>query len=50
MRAEDLPAFFDGLAAWASDRDGAVEHLAYGDHEDQVIELRRTMALEGETA
>jgi len=41
MRAEELPAFFDGLEQWARDRDGAAELLAYGEHADQVIELRR---------
>ena len=41
MRSEELPAFFDGLEQWASERDGAAEVLAYGGHDDQVIELRR---------
>ena len=41
MKAEELPAFFDGLERWARGRDGASELVTYGDHEDQVIELRR---------
>ena len=41
MRTEELPAFFEELERWARDREGAVELLAYGGHEDQVIELRR---------
>jgi acetyl esterase/lipase len=41
MRAEDVPAFLDGLERWARGRDGAAELVPYGDHEDQVIELRR---------
>ena len=41
MRAEELPAFFDELDRWACERDGSAETLAYGEHADQVIELRR---------
>jgi acetyl esterase/lipase len=41
MRAEELPAFFDDLDRWADGRDGAAESLPYGEHPDQVIELRR---------
>jgi acetyl esterase/lipase len=41
MKAEELPAFFDGLERWARGRDGASELVTYGDHDDQVIELRR---------
>jgi acetyl esterase/lipase len=40
MRPDELPAFFDGLERWAGERDGQAEVLAYGEHEDQVIELR----------
>lgn len=42
MRAEELPAFFDGLARWADGRDGIAELLSYGEHDDQAIELRRS--------
>ena len=41
MRTEELPAFFDGLGQWAHGRDGTVELVTYGEHDDQVIELRR---------
>lgn len=42
MRTEELPAFFEGLERWAQGRDdGTSELVAYGDHEDQVIDLRR---------
>jgi acetyl esterase/lipase len=41
MKAEELPAFLDELEHWARGRDGAAELVTYGDHEDQVIELRR---------
>jgi acetyl esterase/lipase len=46
MRAEELPAFFDELERWAAARDAGAEIVEYGDHEDQVLELRRT-ATEG---
>lgn len=42
MKAEELPAFFDELERWAAERDGAAELVEYGDHADQVIELRRS--------
>jgi acetyl esterase/lipase len=42
MRAEELPAFFDELERWVGGRDGAAELVEYGDHEDQVVELRRS--------
>jgi len=41
MRTEELPAFFDGLEQWAYGRDGTVELVRYGEHDDQVLELRR---------
>lgn len=41
MRSEELPAFFDGLERWARGRDGTAELVTYGEHHDQVIELRR---------
>ena len=41
MKTEELPAFFDGLDQWARGRDGTVELVTYGEHEDQVVELRR---------
>ena len=41
MRAEDVPAFLEELERWARERDGAAELVEYGDHDDQVIELRR---------
>jgi acetyl esterase/lipase len=41
MKPDELPAFFDGLERWAHGRDGTVELVRYGDHDDQVIELRR---------
>lgn len=41
MKPEELPAFFDGLERWARDRNGTAELVTYGEHEDQVIELRR---------
>ena len=41
MRAEELPAFFDALEQWARERDGAAEAVTYGEHPDQMIELRR---------
>ena len=41
MKADELPAFFDELERWAGSRDGAAEIVEYGEHEDQVIELRR---------
>ncbi len=41
MRAEELPAFFDELERWARERDGAAEAVTYGEHPDQMIELRR---------
>ena len=44
MKAEELPAFFDSLEAWAAARPVPVQTLAYGDHEDQVLELRRPTA------
>jgi acetyl esterase/lipase len=40
MRSEELPAFFDGLEQWASARSGPVETFSYGDHPDQVVDLR----------
>ena len=42
MRSEELPAFFDGLEQWARGRDGTVDLVPYGEHDDQVIELRRS--------
>jgi acetyl esterase/lipase len=42
MRADQLPAFFDELGRWVAGRDGGAEIVAYGDHEDQLIELRRS--------
>jgi acetyl esterase/lipase len=42
MKTEELPAFFDGLEQWARGRDGTVELVTYGEHRDQVIELRRS--------
>jgi pimeloyl-ACP methyl ester carboxylesterase len=38
----DLDAFLAELAAWAEERDPGFETLAYGEHPDQVAELRRT--------
>jgi acetyl esterase/lipase len=40
--ADQLPAFFAGLAAWADENAVPFETLRYGDHEDQVLDLRRT--------
>ncbi len=40
MKTEELPAFFDALEHWAAPRSGAVEQIAYGDHRDQVVDLR----------
>lgn len=40
MRPEELPAFFDELAAWADDLAPVVSTSAYGPHPDQVIDLR----------
>lgn len=40
MRAEDLPAFFDELDAWAAARPLPFDTVVYGEHPDQVIELR----------
>jgi acetyl esterase/lipase len=36
----DVQAFLDGLSNWATARSARVETLAYGDHPDQVIDLR----------
>ena len=44
MKSEELPAFFDGLEQWARGRDGALDLVTYGGHDDQVIELRRGSA------
>jgi acetyl esterase/lipase len=44
MRADELPAFFDALVQWAADRPLPVETVAYGEHADQVIDLRRPPA------
>jgi acetyl esterase/lipase len=41
VRPEELPAFFDDLAAWAEDRGPTAETLAYGSHDDQVLDVRR---------
>jgi acetyl esterase/lipase len=41
MRTEELTAFFDGLEQWAHGRVGTVELVRYGEHDDQVLELRR---------
>lgn len=41
MRSDQLPAFFAGLGRWADRRSGPVETVAYGEHADQVVELRR---------
>jgi acetyl esterase/lipase len=40
VKTEELPAFFDGLEGWAQERGVPVESLAYGEHPDQVMELR----------
>ena len=40
MKADRLPAFFDELERWAEERDVAVERLAYGEHPDQVVDVR----------
>jgi acetyl esterase/lipase len=40
VRTEELPAFFEGLDGWARARGVPVETLAYGEHPDQVVELR----------
>ena len=40
MRAEDLPAFFDELDAWAAARPLPFDTVVYGEHPDQTIELR----------
>lgn len=37
----DLDAFLGELAAWAEERDPGSETLAYGEHPDQVADLRR---------
>jgi hypothetical protein len=42
MKTEELPAFFEGLEQWARGRDGTTELVTYGEHQDQVIELRRS--------
>jgi acetyl esterase/lipase len=44
MRPEELPAFFAELGRWAGGRDGAAELVTYGEHPDQVLELRRPPA------
>ena len=40
MKAEELPAFFDELDAWAAARPLPVETVAYGEHPEQAIEVR----------
>lgn len=40
MRADELPAFFDELATWASAVGSAASTSAYGPEADQVVELR----------
>ena len=37
----ELESFLGELAAWADERDPGCETLAYGDHSDQVADLRR---------
>jgi pimeloyl-ACP methyl ester carboxylesterase len=37
----DLKSFLGELAAWAEERDPGFETLAYGDHPDQVADVRR---------
>jgi acetyl esterase/lipase len=39
-RPEQLPAFFDELAAWAEDVGGPTETVRYGDDPDQELDLR----------
>jgi acetyl esterase/lipase len=41
MKSENLPAFFEGLEQWARGRDVTAELVTYGEHHDQMIELRR---------
>ena len=45
MKAEDLPAFFDELEQWAAEHPLPVETVAYGEHPDQVIDVRRPSAM-----
>jgi dipeptidyl aminopeptidase/acylaminoacyl peptidase len=40
VRPDELPAFFDGLAAWAADAGIPAVTSEYGPHEDQVVDLR----------
>jgi acetyl esterase/lipase len=40
VRAEELPAFFAALEAWAETRPLPVETVAYGPGRDQVVDLR----------
>jgi acetyl esterase/lipase len=41
VTGDELARLFDDLDVWAAERTGPVETLAYGEHEDQVVELRR---------
>jgi acetyl esterase/lipase len=47
VKARELPAFFDELAQWAAAHPRPVETVAYGEHADQVIDLRRPSATPG---
>jgi acetyl esterase/lipase len=40
MRAEDLPAFFEDLDAWAAAHPLPIETVTYGEHPDQAIDVR----------
>lgn len=40
MKPEELPKFFDALDEWATLRSPPTETVAYGDHPDQVVDLR----------
>ena len=41
MTSEELARFLDELDGWARERTGPVETLCYGEHADQVVDLRR---------
>lgn len=40
MMSDELPAFFDELELWAAGCGTSVQTVAYGEHADQVVELR----------
>jgi acetyl esterase/lipase len=45
---DDLVRFLDELDEWARRRGGPVEKLAYGDHADQVVDVRRPESPKGD--